>query len=529
MGLYSQTANDVQLRWRPNEEAVVNAKSSCLPSWVVSNVSSESLRLEYSTGDYTYANAAVSFTRIPSSMFRAFLLPAVFLVGISFLGFFINPAATPARVTLGVVTILAVTNNLANLVTNKLSSAKPTWIADFLVMSLVFNVVAFAEQIMVNLGITTHAWLLDYQQTIAKARVTARVSLAGAHSTVADLVSGLVEAKDHIIALFEEADVDNDGLVTLQEWKHIMRQDLGVVEGVPDLLTEAYQQLKQSKAKDLKRTDLLLHLERLARRSQKQKVSAILSRQLSTFNPSAVSAQAVAAAEDSSASACGPSPSPSPSPSPAPPAAAAWPRSVEVAAVARTSSTTDGVSVQEALRRHEEADDDMVDDHEVVAPAAALALPTPTPTKNTAVRRATISSAVLVAPQPQRRPSSPAVAAVDRIDVDLKSEVSEPSLATARPSPGRHAGHHAHLRAPNMHRNMHMESRLTRLLEYRIISRSNKKRLFPYLARMRFLDHYFRVIWLPIYLIAVSVALAKVEFGQAAWREIRASPCYTWQ
>lgn len=53
------------------------------------------------------------------------LWQAVVMVFISCMGFYINPQSTPARVTLAIITIVIVTNNLSHL-TNALPPGKPS-------------------------------------------------------------------------------------------------------------------------------------------------------------------------------------------------------------------------------------------------------------------------------------------------------------------------------------------------------------------------------------------------------------------
>ena len=108
MGVYAETAAEVNLVWRPGHPAIENWNTTCVTAFVVSNLTQSSQTARYVESSYTYAVAAVSFTRDPQPLIMSYFIPAVFLVCISMLGFFIDPAATPARVALGIITILAV-------------------------------------------------------------------------------------------------------------------------------------------------------------------------------------------------------------------------------------------------------------------------------------------------------------------------------------------------------------------------------------------------------------------------------------
>ena len=68
----------------------------------------------------------------------------------------LKPSATPARVALGMITMLAcVTNSIA--LSYQMPSAKMTWLGRFVLLSLVFNLVAFTEQVLVRVERTIHA------------------------------------------------------------------------------------------------------------------------------------------------------------------------------------------------------------------------------------------------------------------------------------------------------------------------------------------------------------------------------------
>ena len=61
--------------------------------------------------NYTYATTAIDFTRSPARDITTYLVPAVIFVVISYLGFYLDPDAQPARVALGMICLLAVLTN----------------------------------------------------------------------------------------------------------------------------------------------------------------------------------------------------------------------------------------------------------------------------------------------------------------------------------------------------------------------------------------------------------------------------------
>jgi len=64
-----------------------------------------------------------------------------------------------------------------------------------------------------------------------------------------------------------------------------------------------------------------------------------------------------------------------------------------------------------------------------------------------------------------------------------------------------------------------------RLSEVRLISIGLKLQIFPALAHCRYLDHYFRVIFLPTYAMVVLITLSDVNFGSTAFEKLNESPC----
>lgn len=82
------------------------------------------------------------------------------LVSLGYLGFFINPSATPARVALGIITILAVVTNWSSLQQTLPPGSSSNWLSDFLFSSMIFNFIGFFEQVMVNFGRAAHEFVL---------------------------------------------------------------------------------------------------------------------------------------------------------------------------------------------------------------------------------------------------------------------------------------------------------------------------------------------------------------------------------
>ena len=106
LGLFANSEDQVTLHWKPGVEPLDNTLSYCFSKWAITGVEARNVSRVYPIGTYSVVEADVHFTRLPSTLLGVYLIPALFFVFLSYLGFYIDPASTPARVTLGMITIL---------------------------------------------------------------------------------------------------------------------------------------------------------------------------------------------------------------------------------------------------------------------------------------------------------------------------------------------------------------------------------------------------------------------------------------
>ena len=205
MGMYSATADEVQLTWKVGSTALANWDRACLKSFVATRLVQDNVTLVYPPFSYTYAHATLDFTRRPFGLILAYVVPAIVLVFISMLGFLTDPNATPARVALGIITILCISWSrslrpagprsfrlrlpadprcrriasrllrvvLTNFValTRQLPSGNPNvWLSNFLLVSIIFNVLAFVEQVAVGYGLQAEKWLREEKAKVELSR-----------------------------------------------------------------------------------------------------------------------------------------------------------------------------------------------------------------------------------------------------------------------------------------------------------------------------------------------------------------------
>ena len=238
-GLYSQRAEQVQLVWRDpaKYEALANWGGTCLAGWVATSLVQNNELQSFTTGNFTYARATIALTRVPHSMMLNFIT-SVIMVFISCLGFLIDPANAPARVTLGVVrqsthwfiwnagvgvrssltlsrmvsplarvtrqvTLLVVLQNYISLSSNTPRDVSASWLGRFTLVSFLFNIAIFAEQILVNFGLQAQQWLDEQRAYVASVQKWDRV---------------LYQQRHRLYDLFQEWDTNGDGHISKKQF-----------------------------------------------------------------------------------------------------------------------------------------------------------------------------------------------------------------------------------------------------------------------------------------------------------------------
>ena len=157
-GPYADPGERVFLTWRAGEPAIENFEGACQAQYAATRMKQESILQDYVTSTWTYAKANVSFTRIPTDFMSNYFVPGALMVGVSYLGFYIDPIATPARVALGMLAMVVVMTNTVALTRLLPPSTTPSWLLRFMTISFYFNVVAMAEQILVSFGNSLFKW-----------------------------------------------------------------------------------------------------------------------------------------------------------------------------------------------------------------------------------------------------------------------------------------------------------------------------------------------------------------------------------
>lgn len=105
----SHTVQDLVFIWNLTDALVVNTEIE-LPQQDISNNYTTDCTIEYSTGNFTCLAVVFSLRRrLGYHLFHTYI-PSALIVVMSWISFWIKPEAIPARVTLGVTSLLTLGN-----------------------------------------------------------------------------------------------------------------------------------------------------------------------------------------------------------------------------------------------------------------------------------------------------------------------------------------------------------------------------------------------------------------------------------
>lgn len=103
--LVSHTTQDLIFLWNMTDPLVVNPEIE-LPQLDISNNYTTDCTIEYSTGNFTCIQIVFNLRRrLGYHLFHTYI-PSALIVVMSWIAFWIKPEAIPARVTLGVTSLL---------------------------------------------------------------------------------------------------------------------------------------------------------------------------------------------------------------------------------------------------------------------------------------------------------------------------------------------------------------------------------------------------------------------------------------
>jgi len=98
----------------------------------------------------------VVFSRFSDGWISRAIIPANFIMALAVMGFFVPPAAAPARVALGAITVLTMTNLKSSFAANLPDIAYSTWLDNYMNAYIVLCVVALLQYAVVSLLMQRH-------------------------------------------------------------------------------------------------------------------------------------------------------------------------------------------------------------------------------------------------------------------------------------------------------------------------------------------------------------------------------------
>uniref|UniRef100_A0A1I8HWS8 Neur_chan_LBD domain-containing protein n=2 Tax=Macrostomum lignano TaxID=282301 RepID=A0A1I8HWS8_9PLAT len=108
MESYRFTRQELRLRWRPEKPFEIN-KNFHLPQFVLTNWSTTSCDTEYISGEYPCLRVQFVLRRVFAVYLIQYYVPSTLIVILSWVSFWISIEAVPARISLGVMTVLSMT------------------------------------------------------------------------------------------------------------------------------------------------------------------------------------------------------------------------------------------------------------------------------------------------------------------------------------------------------------------------------------------------------------------------------------
>ncbi|XP_020898489.1 glycine receptor subunit alpha-2 [Exaiptasia diaphana] len=146
---YGYTTQDIVYEWQTKHETWSNEQD--IPQFLLKNISRINITRRYSTGDYSALGIKMRFTRRLGHYFTKVYIPAILIVMLSWLSFYVDRRSAPARVSLGITTVLTMTTLLIGIGQGSLPVVAYVKALDwYLFVSYFMVFAAFAEYAVIN-------------------------------------------------------------------------------------------------------------------------------------------------------------------------------------------------------------------------------------------------------------------------------------------------------------------------------------------------------------------------------------------
>ncbi|KAF2368070.1 Neurotransmitter-gated ion-channel [Trinorchestia longiramus] len=111
---FGYSMDHIRLSWHAGEKSVAIEQGVSLPQFRVLGYRRETIIASTSTGNYSRLLCEIAFVRSMGYYLIQIYIPSTLIVVISWVSFWLNRAATPARVSLGVTTVLTMTTLMSS-------------------------------------------------------------------------------------------------------------------------------------------------------------------------------------------------------------------------------------------------------------------------------------------------------------------------------------------------------------------------------------------------------------------------------
>eukprot|EP00928_Gymnodinium_smaydae_P081563 TRINITY_DN6505_c0_g1_i1.p1 TRINITY_DN6505_c0_g1~~TRINITY_DN6505_c0_g1_i1.p1 ORF type:complete len:418 (+),score=11.39 TRINITY_DN6505_c0_g1_i1:172-1254(+) len=149
---YHERAEDVVLYFLQTKDPGFAQVSTS--AWTDFSASMSSGIQTYSTGDFPSAHIKFTMKRLSYFWIVSVIIPLNIFVAMSYVGYWINPSATPGRISLAVLCVL-ITITVTNRVTSNMPEVRyRVWLVDYAWGCIAFNLIPVFSYAATNYGLT---------------------------------------------------------------------------------------------------------------------------------------------------------------------------------------------------------------------------------------------------------------------------------------------------------------------------------------------------------------------------------------
>jgi hypothetical protein len=146
---YTEDASMVELAAKDGLGVVLPEAGASLPAWKVTKTDQRFELMQYGTGDDAmyWHSLKLDIILERSSGYHIYndVLYGVLFVAMSWTGFFVSRTLAPARVALSLLPVLTMLNHIRGVQSQLPRVSEMTWLSSFLLMSLIYNIIAVLE------------------------------------------------------------------------------------------------------------------------------------------------------------------------------------------------------------------------------------------------------------------------------------------------------------------------------------------------------------------------------------------------